>query len=72
MLRVLKKGGRLLLVFEIVLNENDPDQWKTYEEWIQIKAPSKESLMEQLTKAGYRNIRIDINERNWMCAVAEK
>lgn len=70
--RVLKKGGRILLVFEIVYCEENPEKWKTYEEWIQIKAPSKESLTEQLMRAGYRNISVTINERHWMCAVAEK
>ena len=70
--RVLKKGGRILLVFEIVYCEENPEKWKTYEEWIQIKAPSKESLTEQLMRAGYRNISVTINERHLMCAFAEK
>lgn len=72
-LRVLKQGGKLLLVFELLKSESQPDKWKAVEERLNIEAVSREEINEILLRAGYQNIRtFTKSEPSWLCAVAEK
>ena len=71
--RVLKPGGKLLLVFEMLKDEKDPDKWKKVEERLGIEAVSREGIYEMLDRAGYLNIRTYVKSgTTWLCAVAEK
>ena len=72
-LRVLRSGGRLVLVFEMLEDKTNPDKWKPVEQKLGIKAVSEEGVKEMLLRAGYQNIRTHIREENgWLCATAEK
>ncbi len=72
-LRVLRSGGRLVLVFEMLEDKTNPDKWKPVEQKLGIKAVSEEGVKEMLLRAGYQNIRTHIREGNgWLCATAEK
>ena len=72
-LRVLKSGGKLLLVFEMLKSRNDPARWKAVEERLHIDAVSREGIHEMLLRAGYQNIRTHVKSgTTWLCAVAEK
>ncbi len=71
--RVLKPGGKLLLVFEMLKDENEPEKWKKVEERLGIEAVSREGIYEMLDRAGYLNIRTYVKSgTTWLCAVAEK
>lgn len=71
--RVVKPGGRVLLVFEMVAAADDPDRWKAVEERLHIKAVSAGEISEMLAAAGWSNIQTDTQEETgWLCAVAEK
>ncbi len=72
-LRTLKRGGKLLLVFEMCKTEDDPDKWQAVEERLNIEAVSREGVTEILLRAGYQNIRTHIKSgTSWLCATAEK
>ena len=71
--RVIKPGGKLLLVFEMLKDENEPEKWKKVEERLGIEAVSREGIYEMLDRAGYLNIRTYVKSgTTWLCAVAEK
>ncbi len=71
--RVLKPGGKLLLVFEMLKDESNPDKWKKVEDRLKIEAVSREGIYEMLDRAGYLNIRTYVKSgTTWLCAVAEK
>ncbi len=71
--RVLKPGGKLLLVFEMLKDKNDPDKWTKVEKRLNIEAVSREYIDDMLERAGYQNIRTYIKSgTSWLCAVAEK
>ena len=71
--RVLKPGGKLLLVFEMLKDKNDPDTWTKVEKRLNIEAVSREYIDDMLERAGYQNIRTYIKSgTSWLCAVAEK
>ena len=71
--RVLRSGGKLLLVFEMLKSEENPDRWKAVEERLNIKAVSGGEINEMLLRAGYRNIRLHIRHNEGrLCAIAEK
>lgn len=71
--RVLKPGGKLLLVFEMLKDKNDPDKWAKVEKRLNIEAVSREYIDDMLERAGYQNIRTYIKSgTSWLCAVAEK
>ncbi len=73
LLRVLRRGGRLLLVFEMLKDENDPEKWKAVEDRLHIEAVSREEITEILLRAGFWNIRTHVrSDKGWMCATAEK
>ena len=71
--RVLKRGGRILLVFEMLQDENNPDKWKSVENRLGIEAVSREGIEDMLFRAGYLNIRSHVKSgTTWLCAIAEK
>lgn len=71
--RVLKRGGKVLLVFEMLKTSEDPDRWKTVEERLHIEAVSCAEIREMLLRAGYQNIRTHTKSgTSWLCATAEK
>ena len=71
--RVLKPGGKLLLVFEMLKDKNDPDKWAKVEKRLNIEAVSREYIDDMLERAGYQNIRTYVKSgTSWLCAVAEK
>ena len=71
--RVLKRGGRLMLVFEMLRDDRQPDRWKAVEERLGIEAVSREGIEDMLFRAGYLNIRTHVRSgTTWLCAIAEK
>lgn len=71
--RVLKPGGKLLLVFEMLKDKNDPEKWSKVEQRLNIEAVSREEITEMLERAGYLNIRTRVKSgTTWLCAVAER
>ena len=71
--RVLKRGGKVLLVFEMLKISEDPDRWKAVEERLHIEAVSCAEIREMLLRAGYQNIRTHTKSgTSWLCATAEK
>ncbi len=72
-LRTLKHGGTLLLVFEMLQSEEDPDRWKAVEERLHIRAVSEQEIRDMLQHAGYHSIQTDTKEgTSWLCATAKK
>ena len=72
-LRVLKRGGKLLLVFEMLKTDDDPDRWTAVENRLNIEAVRREDITEILLRAGYQNIRTHVKSgTSWLCATAEK
>ena len=72
-LRVLRPGGTVLLVFEMVRDSSEPDRWKAVEERLNIRAVEREEVVALLHRAGYVNISPDTKcETGWLCITAEK
>ncbi|MGN1130125.1 MAG: class I SAM-dependent methyltransferase, partial [Ruminococcus sp.] len=72
-LRVLKSGGKLLMVFGMCRVEDNPDKWQEVEELINIKSVTEQEITDILKEAGYVNIKTDVvPENSWLTAVAEK
>ena len=71
--RTMKCGGRLLLVFEMLADPENPDKWKAVEKRLNIEAVTREGIEEMLDRAGYQNIRTYVRSgTTWLCATAEK
>lgn len=71
--RVLKAGGKILLIFEMLKTESDPFKWEKVEKALNIKAVSEKGISQMLADAGYKNIETYTKSNtSWMCAVAEK
>lgn len=71
--RVLKPGGKLLLVFEMLYDKNNPDKWSAVEKRLSIKAVTENGIRDMLQNAGYVNINTYTKEgTSWLCAVCEK
>lgn len=72
-LRVLKRGGRLMLVFEMLFDEQNPDKWTAVEKRLDIQAVREEDIQNMLRDAGFINIETYTKEgTSWLCAVGEK
>ncbi len=72
-LRVLKRGGQLMLVFEMLFDEQDPDKWTAVEKRLDIQAVREEDIQNMLRDAGFINIETYTKEgTSWLCAVGEK
>ena len=70
---MLKRGGKVLLVFEMLKISEDPDRWKAVEERLHIEAVSCAEIREMLLRSGYQNIRTHTKSgTSWLCATAEK
>lgn len=71
--RVLKSGGKFLLVFEMVKREDEPHKWDKVEKSLGIEAVSKDGIADILLHAGYQNIRTySKSSTGWLCVTAEK
>lgn len=71
--RVLKNNGKVMLVFEMLRTEDEPNKWEKVEQTINIKSVSEEEIREILKQCGYSNIQTFIKaDKNWLCAIAEK
>jgi SAM-dependent methyltransferase len=71
--RVLKSRGKLLLVFEMLKSEDNPNKWTAIESTLDIKAVSEEEIKDILLRAGYENITTHTKSgTSWLCAIAEK
>lgn len=71
--RVLKPGGKLLLVFEMLYDPSDPDKWTAVEQRLGIKSVTEEEIHAILNETGFQNIRTFTREgTSWLCATAEK
>ena len=71
--RVLKPGGKLLLVFEMVKSDEEPNKWDKVEKLLGTEAVSKDSIADILLHAGYQNIRTySKSSTGWFCVTAEK
>lgn len=71
--RTLKPKGKLLLIFEMLQRENEPNKWAEVEKLAEIKAPTESEIRENLLKAGFSNIKTYIKENTtWLCAIGEK
>lgn len=71
--RVLKPGGKLMLVFEMLRTEDEPEKWEKVEKSLGIEAVTKEGITEILLRAGYQNIRTYTKSgTSWLCATGEK
>ncbi len=71
--RVLKPGGKLLLVFEMVKSDEEPHKWDKVEKLLGIEAVSKDGTADILLHAGYQNIRTySKSSTGWFCVTAEK
>ena len=72
-LRTLRQGGKLLLVFEMLKTMEDPDRWMEVERRLNIEAVSREDITDILLRAGYQNIRsFTRSGTTWLCVTAEK
>lgn len=71
--RVLKPGGKLLLVFEMMKDKDEPEKWSKVEDKLNIEAVTREEIEDILWRAGYQNVRTHVKSgTSWLCAVAEK
>lgn len=71
--RVLKPGGKLLLVFEMVKSDEEPNTWAKVEKLLGIEAVSKDGTADILLPAGYQNIcTYSKSSTGWFCVTAEK
>lgn len=71
--RVLKPGGKIMLVFEMLKDKNDPEKWSKVEERLNIEAVSREDIDAMLERAGFLSIRTYVKSgTTWLCAVAVK
>lgn len=71
--RVLKKGGKLLLIFEMCKTDEEPEKWAEVERLAEIQAPAEKEIRQNLEEAGFSNIQTDQKENTtWLCAIGEK
>ena len=71
--RVMRRNGTLLLVFEMMKDDSDPDKWKAVEKRLGVSAVGRSEIAEMLLRAGFQNIRTHVKSDNgWLCATAEK
>ena len=71
--RTLKHGGKILLIFEMLKTDDNPNKWKPIEKRLNISAVTKDEIGEILLRAGYQNIQLHTKDgTSWLCAIAEK
>lgn len=71
--RVLKKGGLVFFCNEAVYREGEMDKYDDLVELLDMKIYSEDVLKESLVKAGFKDFKAYINEKNdWICVTAIK
>ena len=71
--RVMRRNGTLLLVFEMMKDDSDPDKWKAVEKRLGVGAVGRSEIAEMRLRAGIQNRRPHAKADNgWLCATAEK
>lgn len=72
-LRVLKPNGKVLLVFEMLYDEKNPNKWVKVEKKLNIKSVKENEIFELLAESGFVEINVFTEQKNnWICVVAEK
>ena len=71
--RVLKKDGKILLVFEMLKTDDDPMKWNKVEKTLSIKSVTEDEIKKALADAGYSNVKTYTKKgTTWLCAAAQK
>lgn len=71
--RVMKTGGTILLVFEMLKTADNPDKWKPVEDRLGIKAVSENEIAEILAQAGFSDVKTYTKQdTTWLCATGTK
>ena len=72
-LRVIKPGGKLLMIFEMRKTSDDPDKWAEVEKLADIKAVSEDEIEGIMVKAGFKDVKTFTKDgTTWLCAVGTK
>jgi SAM-dependent methyltransferase len=72
-LRVLKPGGRLLIIGSVYQNSKNDQRNRKYVELIEIAFPGIEELRETFLKAGYVDVQtFEEYRRSWFCCMGRK
>ena len=71
--RVLKQGGTVMLLFEMLRTDDDPFKWEKVENMLNIKSVTPQEIRAVLESAGFENINTYTKEgTTWLCATAQK
>ena len=71
--RVLKQGGTVMLLFEMLRTDDDPFKWEKVENMLNIKLVTPQEIRSVLESAGFENINTYTKEgTTWLCATAQK
>lgn len=69
--RVLKSGGKFVVINEMYIDGDYEAQYKEYIDKMDIYTP--EELRKILVDSGYKNVKMDMNkDRHWICYIGEK
>jgi SAM-dependent methyltransferase len=72
-LRVLKPGGKLVIIGSVYKGGKKDKRNQTFAELIKIAFPSVNELRELFLSAGYTEVQLFTKDnRNWMCAIGRK
>lgn len=72
-LRVMKQGGTLMLLFEMLRTDDDPFKWEKVENMLDIKSVTQDEITAALENAGFENINTYTKSgTTWLCATAQK
>lgn len=72
-LRVLKPGGRLAVVCEMVHREGEPERYAEAAALLNLRVPSAESLKGLLRDAGFQSVQAQTHRgQGWLCVIGEK
>ncbi|WP_343210580.1 class I SAM-dependent methyltransferase [Anaerolentibacter hominis] len=70
--RTLKPGGKILLIFNSIKDEDNSEEWETYERIAGFTVPTDESMKRDLLAAGYSKAEAIISDKKQMCVIGEK
>ncbi len=72
-LRVLKPGGKLIMIGSVYAGGKRDERNRRYAALIEITSPSLHELRETLLRAGYCEVQMfEEYNRSWMCAIGRK
>lgn len=73
-LRVLKPGGRLAIICEMVQSvDDDPDKYSEVTKLLKMHIPSALGLKKAMLEAGFSKIRVRKHPKHgWLCVIGEK